>query len=115
MTRFGRVCAFGLISSALLVSGGAAAGVQHQAAPNVSCPWVGSTATPDQRAHLVIAQMTIDDEIAMVHGAASPWYIGYVPANPALCIPALTLEDGPAGVADGMYGVTQLPAPVAAA
>ena len=29
--------------------------------------------------------------------------------------PALKLEDGPAGVADGMTGVTQLPAPIAVA
>jgi beta-glucosidase len=32
-----------------------------------------------------------------------------------LCVPELKLQDGPGGVGDGMAGVTQLPAPVAAA
>ena len=35
--------------------------------------------------------------------------------HPQLCIPALGEEDGPAGVADGLTGVTQLPAGVALA
>ena len=34
------------------------------------------------------------------------------PGDRSLCIPAMNLEDGPAGVADGMTDVTQLPAPV---
>ncbi|MGH3169431.1 MAG: glycoside hydrolase family 3 C-terminal domain-containing protein, partial [Trebonia sp.] len=42
-------------------------------------------------------------------------YVFYTPAIPSLCIPAVGLEDGPAGVADGMTGVTQLPAGVALA
>ncbi len=32
----------------------------------------------------------------MVHGYQGP-YVGYIPANNALNIPALTLEDGPQG------------------
>jgi beta-glucosidase-like glycosyl hydrolase len=46
-------------------------------------------------------------------GAAG--YVGHIAANPRLCIPGLNLEDGPQGVADGVTGVTQLPAPVALA
>ena len=42
-------------------------------------------------------------------------YVGHIAANPGLCIPGLNLEDGPQGVADGVPGVTQLPAPVALA
>ena len=59
--------------------------------------------------------MTLDEKIALLHGAPGSFYVGYVPANTRLGIPELTVEDGPAGVADGMTGVTQLPAPVAAA
>jgi beta-glucosidase len=62
----------------------------------------------------LMAKMTLDDKISMVHGVSGA-YVGVVAANPALCIPALNLEDGPAGVGDGLTGVTQLPAPVAAA
>jgi beta-glucosidase len=80
-----------------------------------SRPWMHASLSADQRADLLIAQMTLDEKIALLHGAPGSAYVGYVPANTRLGIPALYLEDGPAGVADGMTGVTQLPAPMAAA
>lgn len=75
---------------------------------------------------MVLAQMTVGEKLHMVHGitqpaqsiglaSGAPPYVGEVPALRRLCIPAIKLEDGPAGVGDGMKGVTQLPAPVAAA
>jgi beta-glucosidase len=82
--------------------------------PNATCPWVGSTAPVPQRVAQVLAQMTLAQKISLVHGAGGG-YVGNTPANPALCIPALGLEDGPAGVGENLGGVTQLPAPVAAA
>ena len=51
-------------------------------------------------------------KVSMVTGAPGSRYVGFVRAISSLCIPALKLEDGPAGVGDGMTGVTQLPAPV---
>jgi beta-glucosidase len=42
-------------------------------------------------------------------------YSGMVPAVPRLCLPALTFQDGPAGVGGKLRGVTQLPAPIAVA
>ena len=59
-------------------------------------PWMNTALTPDQRADQLLAQMTLDEKIALLHGVAGP-YIGYVPANTRLGIPALNLEDGPAG------------------
>ncbi|MGI8448648.1 MAG: glycoside hydrolase family 3 C-terminal domain-containing protein [Streptosporangiaceae bacterium] len=103
--------------SALAVLGAALtplAAAPAQRAAAASCPWVGSAAPIAQRVSQLEAQMTIPDEIALVHGTSGN-YVGNVAANPALCIPALNLQDGPAGVGDYMSGVTQLPAPVAAA
>jgi beta-glucosidase len=85
-------------------------------AADPGCPWVGSQASPDARASLVLAQMTLDEKITMLGLTASPdGYENYFPAIPRLCIPRLILQDGPAGVAAGFSGVTQLPAPIDAA
>src|SRR5262245_2386550 len=85
-------------------------------APPGSCPWVASTAPISQRVAQLMGQMSVSQEISMVegHGTANP-YVFYTPAISSLCIPAFGLEDGPAGVADGLTGVTQLAAPVALA
>ncbi len=48
-------------------------------------------------------------EIVLVH--AGP-YENINAGVPRLCIPALTLQDGPQGLAFGDVGVTQMPAPL---
>jgi beta-glucosidase len=97
------------------------AGVAEAAQPAVAaspastataCPWVGSSAPIPTRVSEVLAQMTVTQKVDLVTGASGSSYTGFIPAIGALCIPALNLEDGPAGVGDGMTGVTQLPAPV---
>ncbi len=65
---------------------------------------------PDVRAARLVARMTLDEKIQMVHGVQKDGYIGYVPPIPRLGIPALALTDGPAGVRQGQ--ATQLPAPI---
>jgi beta-glucosidase len=94
----------------------AATGSQASPAASASCPWVTSHAPVSQRVAQLMGQMSLADEISMVegHGTSNP-YVFYTPAIPALCIPAVGLEDGPAGVADGLTGVTELPAGVALA
>jgi beta-glucosidase len=106
-----------LAGAVLLATGlgvAAGSGASPARAQSASCPWVGSHVPIATRVSEVIAQMTTAEKISMVHGISGP-YVGNTPAIPSLCVPALGLEDGPAGVADGMTGVTQLPAPVAAA
>jgi beta-glucosidase len=80
-----------------------------------SCPWIGSTAPVATRVEEVMAHITKAQELALVNGGSGAGYAGSIPAIPALCIPAINLEDGPQGVGDGQCCVTQLPAPVAAA
>ncbi len=94
----------------------AAGAARNSVAQDANCPWVTSTAPINQRVAQLMSQMTLADKISMVegHGTTNP-YVFYTPAIPSLCIPAVGLEDGPAGVADGMTGVTQLPAGVALA
>jgi beta-glucosidase len=79
-----------------------------------SSPWMNTALTPEQRADLLVSQMTLDEKIAMVHGVAGQ-YVGNGTNNARLGIPALHLQDGPAGVADGVQNVTALPAPIALA
>ena len=57
-----------------------------------------------------LAQMTLAQKVSILHGNgnASP-YIGNVTGIPSLCIPNLGLQDGPAGVGDGLGGVMQMP------
>ena len=77
---------------------------------NGDCPWVGSTAPVAERVTQVLAQMTLDQKVSILHGNgnATP-YIGNVTGIPSLCIPDIGLQDGPAGVGDGLGGVTQMP------
>jgi beta-glucosidase len=80
-----------------------------------SCPWVNSAAPIATRVSELMAQMSLSQKIAMMTGVSGSSYVGNIPAISSLCIPAINLEDGPAGVGDGMSNVTQLPAPVDAA
>ncbi|SOD74575.1 beta-glucosidase [Jatrophihabitans sp. GAS493] len=99
--------------AALLVSAFSTAATARAAATR--CPWVGSTAPVPTRVSQVVAAMSLGEKITLLHGQYGSSYAGLTPAIPDLCIPAMNFQDGPAGVGDGLTGVTQLPAPVAAA
>jgi beta-glucosidase len=96
-------------SAPFLAANGAA---PTAAAASAACPWVGSSAPIPQRVSQLLAKMSVSQEVSLLTGASGSSYVGFIPAISSLCIPALGLEDGPAGVGDGMTGVTQLPAPV---
>ena len=82
-------------------------------APTPTGPWMNTSLSPDQRADLVMKQLSLDDKIQLLHGTGSPGFgpanpqardsnggAGYVPGFPKLGIPGIQM-------ADAAYGVTQ--------
>ncbi|HWZ90050.1 MAG TPA: glycoside hydrolase family 3 N-terminal domain-containing protein, partial [Polyangiaceae bacterium] len=63
------------------------------------------------RAAALVAGLSLDEKLTLVQGSSGP-YVGNVPAVGG--VPALSLQDGPAGVAR-FTGVTAFPAPIALA
>ena len=83
-----------------------------------SCPWLNPLIPIQQRVNELVAAMTLAQKISLmqpVKGGPYPGYEHYVPGIPALCVPPVMQQDDSAGVAAGATGVTQLPAPIAAA
>jgi beta-glucosidase len=98
--------------------------ISNSAHAAANCPWMSAALLPDARAELLLKSMGTADKVALLSGvdvAAPKWAplaggaVGYVPANPRLCIPALVLNDGGAGVGDFQTGTTAFPAPIAQA
>lgn len=83
-------------------------------------PWEDPALDPDERARLLVAAMTLEEKVRMMHGVCRfeipgcGFTIGKIPANERLGIPALHMTDGPAGVRNGQPA-TAFPAPVAVA
>ncbi len=100
--------------------------------PKPTGPWMNKSLSPDQRADLVIAQMTLDEKISLLHGGG--WQMlfrgpgappskslgnaGFIPGIPRLGIPDLQMADAAVGVTHssvfGRYS-TALPSAVAEA
>src|ERR1700680_4766755 len=83
----------------------AQAGAEHKPA------WMNSRLSPDERAALVVKEMTLDEKISLLHGTGmgslgpvsplatkSNGGAGYVVAIPRLGIPAIQMSDAAYGV-----------------
>ncbi|HEV2425416.1 MAG TPA: glycoside hydrolase family 3 C-terminal domain-containing protein [Terriglobia bacterium] len=85
-------------------------------APAVKGPWQDKTKTPDERADLLIAQMTLDEKVSLLHGPGfgrifrapgieaptiSLGNAGYIPGIARLGIPDLQMADAAVGVTHG--------------
>jgi len=104
---------------------------RQQQPPPPTGPWMNTSLSPDERADLVIKEMTLDEKIALLHGvgmptdepvtpqnAASNRGVGYAVGVPRLGIPGIDMSDAAYGVrssgVNGRYS-TALPADVAGA
>jgi beta-glucosidase len=74
-------------------------------APSTAPGWPRSAL---QRAEETLASMALDDKLSLLHGFSGP-YAGNIPALSQYGLPALQMEDGPQGVADGVELVTAWP------
>jgi len=104
---------------------------QEQRAPKAEWPWMNTNLSPDERADLVLKEMTLNEKIQLMHGNGMPMFDpltpttamsnrggGYVIGIPRLGIPAIDMCDAAYGVRgsgeNGRYS-TALPANVALA
>ena len=95
-------------------------------------PWMNSKLSPDERAEMVLKELTLDEKIDLVHGEGMPgWHgkvfpnaalgnggAGFVLAVERLGIPMIQMSDAAYGVrssADNGRYSTALPSPVASA
>jgi beta-glucosidase len=120
--------AFGIAISFALLQAVAQSGSFSKTSPK---PWMNTSLSPDERAALVVKEMTLDEKISLLHGTGmsglgpvSPLAVhsnggaGYVVGIPRLGIPAIQMSDAAYGVRmsgeNGRYS-TALPACVAGA
>jgi beta-glucosidase len=105
----------------LAVVGGAGAAAASGSSP--SCPWMNTSLSAATRASELLAAMTLGDKLQMVTGEydgatssastssdnPNPGAASYITANPALCIPALVMNDSINGIGDEQTGTTAFP------
>ena len=113
MTCLAVVCGVGLV-----VAPPALAAPVGDPGDCAGAPWMDRTKSPDERASLVLAQMTLDEKIQEMGSLRDATHSRETPPIPRLCIPALRLNNGSAGVSSGgpvQFPATALPAPIAVA
>jgi beta-glucosidase len=123
-----RGVAFAAILGLFIAVGANAAGPQ---AHSPAHPWMNTSLSPDQRADLVLKQMTLDEKIDLMHGQGMPGWkrpmprtylgnqgAGFIIGIPRLGIPQVEMSDAAYGVRmsaqNGRYS-TALPSNIAAA
>jgi beta-glucosidase len=104
-----------IVAVALLITSAAQVPAQRPGRPAAPTgPWMNKSLSPDQRADLLIAQMTLDEKISLVHGVGwafgppgtqrptrSLGGAGFIPGIPRLGIPDLQMADAAVGVTRG--------------
>jgi beta-glucosidase len=119
-----RVLHFGLLLGASmagfsLVTTHRAGGAPAPSGAGARCPWVSQAregkSPAASLAAEVVDRMTLGQKTSFVVLRTVPPLENTNLGIPSLCIPPLTLTDGPNGIAYHMHGVTQLPAAIGVA
>jgi beta-glucosidase len=111
--RFNRDSSFRLFFFAAAILGALSA-ASVAVAQGADRPWMNPGLAPEERAELVLKQLTLDEKLALLHGNgmahASQWQMplthlanggaGYVEGVPRLGIPPLVISDAGYGVRD---------------
>src|SRR5262245_52204370 len=77
--------------------------------------WMDRSRGADERAGLVLAQLTLDEKVQETASMLDATHSRETPPIPRLCVPALRLNNGSAGVSTGgpvQFPATALPAPI---
>ncbi|MDE3030213.1 MAG: glycoside hydrolase family 3 C-terminal domain-containing protein [Acidobacteriota bacterium] len=98
---------------------GASSASHVAVSPSAQCPWIGESlqhhGTASQWAAQVAARMTPDELANFVVLQTGAGIENFNIGVPRLCVPELTLVDGPSGVGANALGVTQFPSELAVA
>ncbi|CDR16840.1 beta-glucosidase family protein [Streptomyces iranensis] len=111
-----RRSALSFLGGAMAIAATGGSGRPMAAAAPASGPGAASGLAPEpgSRVSSLLDRMTLEEKLALLHGAKDPHSLGqagYTPGVPRLSIPPLRLADGPAGVRVTGHA-TALPAPV---
>lgn len=127
------VFALAAVVAGLLVAGKTVWAQQRQEKEDRNHPWMNASLSPDERAEMVLKEMTLDEKIRLLHGMGMPGWprevqhpepelgnggAGFVLGVPRLGIPIIQMSDAAYGVRssaeNGRYS-TAMPANVGAA
>jgi beta-glucosidase len=99
----------------LVVLAAAAPAASAQDGACAGAPWMDTHRSADERADLLVAQMTLDEKVSMMHAVSDDEHARETLPIARLCVPALRLNNGSAGVGSGgpvQPQATALPAPL---
>jgi beta-glucosidase len=129
--RSGNTLILSILDAAILICCLAVSASAQSNSSQANRPWMNTSLSPDERAAMVVKEMTLDEKIGMLHGTGmaglgpmSPLAVhsnggaGYVVGVPRLGIPPIQMSDAAYGVRvsgeNGRYS-TALPSDLASA
>src|SRR5579872_5481601 len=79
--RLVRTATLGSLCAVILAIALLPASAQFSFQPKPTGPWMNTSLSPDERADLVIREMTLDEKIALLHGVGMPTDDAVTPEN----------------------------------